>query len=1056
MARQVLPWVGMAVGAMFGAPQVGFMIGSIVGNAVDPQVIKGPQLGEAGLQTSAEGIFRPIVFGTAPVKGNVIERGNRQIKTKRTRQSKGGGPVTEEQRVFWTFAIRISEGPISNVTRIWMDEKLVYDIRPDSQIMAESAEFAERFRLYLGDEDQLPDPDLEAYKGIGDVNAYRGTAYAVFPNFDLTDYRERIPDFRWEVAGETQTLSIDALMSYSQLGEHGVIQSPDGYDWSAALIPESATLNLNARLLAVPGRYLAVTTSTTTCQYSDDRGLTWTYSAGPVISAVGDGHYKDGLILIPCGNDGVGRSVDNGTTFSLVAQPGLLPFEVIESGAFAVAISPPSLFYSLDRGLNWIEGPALGLSVANGSGIATNGSSVRYGGSSSSSPGAGDPVIMEAESGTSVSAMTLPAFATASTITKMIYGHFDDGREVWFAGTDSGEVIRDKVDGNGWTLMPWTLNGAVIDIEFTGSGFVFASAGSGTFFSEVTWTEDGTTIDPRPLADDIRIQSIASLPTIDTALGQPFVLGDFVAAMHQRSGHATTDYDVSELTDEVDGIVLAGDYTCGSAIATMMPLYFFDASEYDDGGGYKIHYPKRGKPVVRTITIDDLIEAPEKTVREDALERPRVLHLHYESPLIGYAPAKATERRDSPDVLVVGERSFAVPVCFGDQDEPRQINRKLMKVVWTEVAGEEEFTIHDGHLDLVTADCIGVSLRGQVRRMRVTQEWIGLGEIRLKLMPDRQSAYTADVTGVPLPTPTPPPATQVGVAVFEYLDIPALNDTGDRLLYYVAATGQNEAYAGTVVQLKEPNETDFADEVYITQPPIMGTLLDEVTAASPHYTDTTNIVRVQLFRDDTIDSLTDAQFLSEGGAFALENEDGTWELMQYRDADDEGGRIFALTHLARGRLNSGASAHLAGARFVLLDGVYSVDAVTAWIGQNLTHRAVNIGKSPDGAAQYVDAYAGNSQREFPVAHLYATKNGNTLELSCVPRHRFGTEVNPVRSINWTGYRWTATDGVNNASGDTLADETTFDVTGWSTPITCTVAQLNRYTGAGPTVTEQAS
>lgn len=77
MARQVLPIVGAIVGAFFGAPQIGYAIGSIIGNAVDPEIIKGPKIGDAGIQTSAEGVSRPVVFGIAAVMGNVIARGNR-------------------------------------------------------------------------------------------------------------------------------------------------------------------------------------------------------------------------------------------------------------------------------------------------------------------------------------------------------------------------------------------------------------------------------------------------------------------------------------------------------------------------------------------------------------------------------------------------------------------------------------------------------------------------------------------------------------------------------------------------------------------------------------------------------------------------------------------------------------------------------------------------------------------------------------------------------------------------------------------------------------------
>src|SRR5690606_20425742 len=90
--------------------------------------------------------------------------------------------------------------PGGAIIRIWEGEKLVYDASPDSPIPAETAEFARKFRFYDGSEGQLPDPALEAISGVGNAHYYRGTAYVVFPNYDLTDYREQVPVYRWEVA----------------------------------------------------------------------------------------------------------------------------------------------------------------------------------------------------------------------------------------------------------------------------------------------------------------------------------------------------------------------------------------------------------------------------------------------------------------------------------------------------------------------------------------------------------------------------------------------------------------------------------------------------------------------------------------------------------------------------------------------------------------------------------------------------------------------------------------------------------------------------------------
>jgi hypothetical protein len=46
--------------------------------------------------------------------------------------------------------------------------------------------------------------------------------------------------------------------------------------------------------------------------------------------------------------------------------------------------------------------------------------------------------------------------------------------------------------------------------------------------------------------------------------------------------------------------------------------------------------------------------------------------------------------------------------------------------------------------------------------------------------------------------------------------------------------------------------------------------------------------------------------------------------------------------------------------------------------------------------------------------------------------------------------------VNSATVESLADTASFDVSGWGSPITVSVAQLNRITGAGPEVIEEIS
>lgn len=1054
MARQVLPIVGAIIGGIYGGPagaQAGYAIGSIIGNAVDPQIIKGPKLGDAGLQTSAEGVFRPIVYGTAAVKGNVVERGNRQIRKKRERQGKGG-PVTETERVYWTFAIRISE-PIAAVLRIWQDEKLVYDITPTSTIVEESTEFAERFRLYLGDEDQLPDPGLEAYKGIGNVNAYRGSAYAVFPDFDLTDTGERIPDFRWEVAAnpEDQSSIVDTLVLLripppAPTENASTLNSPDGDDFSGAF--QTAPTN-SIHIIAGPTRYLVWFAL---AYYSENGGATWVPSTGGFLGGGGgsQGASRGDVFLIPAGILGMNRSVDEGTSFTELPYPACPRANAVAmSDGQQVAVSgyEPNCFVSD----NYFDTNTAGADVFGGDSmnfspfLGHDGTRYVCGTEISDIPRLAystSPLTLWLE-------MTVP-YVAATTIT---CGAFGNG--IWVFGTDNGEIYYSDEDFSELFLADDDFGAPINEVKFNGSNFIMVGdVGATTGDGIIKVSPDGNSWAVRTTSAPFDALGVACLTQSEQVVaGQPVSLGSIVSSIGQRPGLPASLLDVAELTDMVDGIAFAGDYSCGDAISTMMPIYMFDATEFDGGSGYKIHFPKRGAAVVATLTIDDFIDIPDKTIREDALERPRVLHMHFENPAVGYVPAKASPRRFSPDVKVNGERSIQVPVVFSDVDEAWRRADVMLKVVYAEIGGEEEFTISSKWLSLVPTDNLGIVLRGQVRRLRLVEGRYESGAIKCKFLPDRQSNYTSNLTGIPLPEVTPPPPSIVGQTVHAVLDIPALNDNNDRLLWYEAASGQLPAWYGAQTQYKLTGASNFEDATAFSQNTIMGVLLDPITAASEHYTDTTNVVRVQLYTDDEIDSLTDQQFLSEGGSFALANGDGTWEVLQGRDAVDEGDGIFAISHLARGRLVTGATAHVSGQMFVLLDTVRSVDAVTAWLNTDITHRAVSYGTSPETASQFTEEYTGQSQIEFPIASFEAERVGDTISGTIVPRYRFGTEDAPVRSVNWNGFRVTASAGGQVNSIIVLTEEFSIDVTGFSSPVDVAIAQMNRLTGAGPSVSE---
>src|SRR5690606_32368320 len=268
--------------SIWGQPQLGFMIGSLVGNAVDPQVIEGPKLGEGQNNRASEGGYRPIVLGKGAVGACMIHEGPIKKRTIRHRQSKGGGPVTTEERAYRTMAFALGEsaypGTGVRLLRLWIDNKLRYDVTESSQIGAESAAFASEFTFYPGDETQEPDPDLEAFLGAGNVPAYRGGApYIVLPDWDVTDSRGMAPQIRAELASAvSDERGVIAIGRFGPV-DRGTIQSFDGIEWSAPILNTPVgvgTASIHAHgLITVGHRFIAW--DAVNANYSDDFGETW-------------------------------------------------------------------------------------------------------------------------------------------------------------------------------------------------------------------------------------------------------------------------------------------------------------------------------------------------------------------------------------------------------------------------------------------------------------------------------------------------------------------------------------------------------------------------------------------------------------------------------------------------------------------------------------------------------------------------------------------------------------------------------------------------------------
>jgi hypothetical protein len=203
MSGQIIGQVaGQIIGGIVAGPvgaAIGVAVGGAVGSSFDTLPTQyGPRLDDLRVQKSEYGAPIPIIYGTFPIQGNVIWAADLKEVANETEQGGKGGPsqTTVNYTYLGSFAVLLCEGPISGIGRIWAGpaKRLIWD-----GATMESGSL----RVYLGTDDQEPDPLMEQYEGVGNVPAYRGYAYIMIEGFDTSKDGNTLPFLTVEVGASS-------------------------------------------------------------------------------------------------------------------------------------------------------------------------------------------------------------------------------------------------------------------------------------------------------------------------------------------------------------------------------------------------------------------------------------------------------------------------------------------------------------------------------------------------------------------------------------------------------------------------------------------------------------------------------------------------------------------------------------------------------------------------------------------------------------------------------------------------------------------------------------
>jgi hypothetical protein len=256
MATILFSAAGAALGGGFGGTVLGLSgavigraFGATLGRAIDQRIMGlGSEPVDVGkldrfhLMGASEGAPIARSWGRMRIAGQVIWAS----PYTETQTSSGGGkgaprPRTVQFSYSVNLAVALCEGEILGIGRIWAD---------GAEISPKSIDL----RLYRGTEDQLPDPAIEADVGFGLAPTYRGTAYVVLENLDLSAFGNRVPQLSFEVIRAAQGIATAQTLDM-QKAIRAVALIPGTGEYALATqkvrlskgFAENPTVNVNSR-----------------------------------------------------------------------------------------------------------------------------------------------------------------------------------------------------------------------------------------------------------------------------------------------------------------------------------------------------------------------------------------------------------------------------------------------------------------------------------------------------------------------------------------------------------------------------------------------------------------------------------------------------------------------------------------------------------------------------------------------------------------------------------------------------------------------------------------
>lgn len=383
-------------------------------------------------------------------------------------------------------------------------------------------------------------------------------------------------------------------------------------------------------------------------------------------------------------------------------------------------------------------------------------------------------------------------------------------------------------------------------------------------------------------------------------------LAEVVADLCLRAG--VDDADVSALTGAVSGYVVDSPSTARAAIEPLMAAYDFVAAERN--GVLTFFHASEAETITLApgeFSADTAADA--YAVRADAADAPIEARVRFLDAARDYLVADVSARR--LDSAEGGVEAIEAPLVL----EPETGELLVQRLLADRRAASESLRFAVGPAQLALEPGDRVSLESDADLFEISSiEDVETRRLALRRVRSdgAQLLSLAETGASPAPGLAPTP-------VLSVLDLPPLPSAEDDERPLVAAyaspwLGATDVYVGA-------DDLSLTRRARVQKPSIMGELLWALYPGPVDRWDDGNVVRIKLYTG-ALASVTKAALLNGANAFAIENANGEWEIIQARNAVLVAPREYELSGLLRGQLASAhamASPHPVGARIVKLD-----------------------------------------------------------------------------------------------------------------------------------------